>query len=254
MPLNGLASKTVFALGLAGASHAYAESVTDPISTLGIIASHNQYTLEVDDEDSDKERLNQGGLFYTFGNKLTGEEGVIYQIGVEGQYNEKDEITYKSAKAELDFGARAALSTNNYLDIVLGGGYDWGRQEQEDVRVGIFEEDVQLTTKSPFAKAGLGYNYMTPNYTMRLEVGARYSINARSELEIGDASDSVDLRDKVNPYGELSFLWNKGINNMPVSASLYYTQTRYQIDSGSEVADETELKQEQVGLKVGLAF
>lgn len=54
MPLNGLASKTALALGLAGASHAYAESVTDPISTIGVIASHNQYTLDVDD-DSEKD-------------------------------------------------------------------------------------------------------------------------------------------------------------------------------------------------------
>jgi hypothetical protein len=253
MRLNGPASKIALVLGLAGASHAYAESVTDPISTLGIIASYNQYTLEVDD-DREKGQLGLGGLFYTFGNKLTGEEGVIYQIGVEGQYNEKGKSSYKSAKAELDFGARAALSSNNYLDIVLGGGYDWGRQKRDEVSIGFFEEDVQLTTRSPFAKAGLGYNYMTPNYTMRLEVGARYSINARSKLEIGDAGESVDLRDKVNPYGELSFLWNKGINNMPVSASLYYTQIRYQIDSGSTVADKTELKHEQVGLRVGLAF
>src|SRR5690606_19443661 len=125
----------------------------DPISTLGVIGSHNQYKLTVDDE-SDKERLNQGGLYYSFGNKLTGQEGFIYQIGVQGQYREKDDIEYKSAMAELDLGARAALSANNYVDLLVGAGYDWGRTEQDDVTVGIFEEDVQLTTKSPFAKAG----------------------------------------------------------------------------------------------------
>ena len=253
MPLQGLVSKTALAVCLAGASQAYAATATDPISTIGLIGSHNRYTWDTDEDDDQRERLNQGGLFYTFGNKLTGEAGPIYQIGVEGQYNDKDEITYKSAKAELDFGARAALNANNYLDIVIGGGYDWARQEQEDVAFGPFEEDIQLTSKSPFAKAGLGYNYMTPTYSMRLELGARYSISPRSTLEVGDASDSVDLRNKVNPYGELSFLWNKGINSMPVSASLYYLQTRYQVDD-NDVADEPELKQEQVGVKLGLAF
>ena len=49
-------------------------------------------------------------------------------------------------------------------------------------------------------------------------------------------------------------LWNKGINNMPISTSLYYTQTRYELDSSSEFAENSKLKQEQVGLKVGLAF
>jgi hypothetical protein len=89
---------------------------------------------------------------------------------------------------------------------------------------------------------------------VRLEVGARYSIEADSKLKVGGESDTVDLKDKVNPYGELSVLWNKGINNMPISTSLYYTQTRYEIDSDSEFAENSKLKQEQVGLKVGLAF
>ena len=44
---------------------------------------------------------------------------------------------------------------------------------------------------------------------------------------------------------------NKGINNMPISTSLYYTQTRYELDSNSELAENSKLKQEQVGLKVG---
>ena len=63
MQLSSITPKATLALCLAGASQAYADSVTDPISTLGVIASHNQYKLTVDDE-SDKERLNQGGLFF----------------------------------------------------------------------------------------------------------------------------------------------------------------------------------------------
>lgn len=251
MRLNGITSKTALALCLAGASHAYADSITDPISTIGVIGSHNQYKLTVDD-DSDKERLNQGGLYYNFGNKLTGQEGFIYQAGIEGQYRDKDDIEHKSARADIDLGLRAALSANQYVDAIIGGGYDWGRIEQDDV--GPFDSNVKLTSKSPFAKAGLGYNYLTNDYTVRLEVGARYSIDAEARLKVDGESDSVDLKNKVNPYGELSVLWNKGINNLPISTSLYYTQTRYELDSNSEIAERSKLKQEQIGLKVGLAF
>ena len=111
--------------------------------------------------------------------------------------------------------------------------------------------NVKLISKSPFAKAGLGYNYLTPDYTLRLEVGARYSINSEARLKVDGDSDSVDLKDKVNPYGELTVLWNKGINNLPISTSLYYTQTRYELDSNSAIAERSKLKQEQVGLRVG---
>ncbi len=253
MRINGLTTTAALALCLAGTSHAFAQSATGPISNIGVIGSHNQYKLTIDDE-SDKERLNQGGLYYNFGNKLTGQEGFIYQAGIEGQYRDKDDVEFLSARADLDLGLRAALSTNNYVDVIVGGGYDWGRIEQDDVRGGPFEEDVKLTTRSPFAKAGLAYNYLTPDYTVRLEVGARYSIEADSKLKVGGESDTVDLKDKVNPYGELTVLWNKGINNMPISTSLYYTQTRYELDSNSELAENSKLKQEQVGLKVGLAF
>lgn len=247
MPINGLVSKTTLALCLGGVSHAYAESVTDPISTIGIIASQNKYTAELDGFEYDTGlKRTQGGLFYTFGNKLTGQGGLIYQIGVEGQYSEHNELTYKSARAELDVGARAALSTHNYVDIVLGGGYGRDRIELEFPGV---PGEIHQTTKSPFAKAGLGYNYLTPDFTMRLEVGARYSIDPHIDVQFDDFSDSLDLENKVNPYGELSLLWNKGINSVPVSASLYYMQTHYQVEN-----DIVELKQRQIGLKLGVAF
>ncbi len=250
MRLNPLSSTAVLAMCLAG-TQAFAQTATGPISNFGVIGSHNQYKLTIDGE-SDKERLNQGGLYYNFGNKLTGQEGFIYQIGIEGQYREKDDVEYLSARADLDLGLRAALSSNNYIDLIVGGGHDWGRIEQDDV--GLFDEDVELTTRSPFAKAGVGYNYLTPDYTVRLEVGARYSIEAESKLKAAGESDTVDLKDKANPYGELSVLWNKGINNMPISTSLYYTQTRYELDSNSVFADNSKLKKEEIGLKVGLAF
>ena len=74
MRINGLTTTAALALCLAGTSHAFAQSATGPISNIGVIGSHNQYKLTIDDE-SDKARLNQGGLYYNFGNKLTGQEG-----------------------------------------------------------------------------------------------------------------------------------------------------------------------------------
>src|SRR5690606_41210343 len=112
--------------------------------------------------------------------------------------------------ADLDLGLRAAVSTNNYVDLVIGGGYDWGRIEQDDV--GPLDSNVKLTSKSPFAKAGIGYNYLTPDYTVRLEVGARYSMNSEARLKVDGDSDSVDLKDKVNPYGELTGWWSRVLN------------------------------------------
>jgi hypothetical protein len=245
MSINGLVSKITLTLCLGGVSHAYAESVTDPINTFGIIASHNKYMVELDGFEYDTGlKRTQGGLFYTFGNKLTGHGGLIYQIGVEGQYSQHNELTYKSAKAEFDIGARAALSTYNYVDIILGGGYSRDRIELEFSGLPL---ELHQTTKSPFAKAGLGYSYLTPNHTIRVEVGARYSIDPRVEVQLGGPSESVDLENKVNPYGELSVLWNK--KGMPISTSLYYMNTHYQIENNI-----SEVKQRQIGMKVGLAF
>ena len=88
MRINALTTATALALGLTATSQAFAQSATGPISNFGVIGSHNQYKLTVNDE-SDKERLNQGGLYYNFGNKMTGQEGFIYQAGIEGQYRER---------------------------------------------------------------------------------------------------------------------------------------------------------------------
>ena len=103
MRKNAFAGVSVLALCLAG-TQAFAQSATGPFSNFGVIASHNQYKLTIADE-SDKERLNQGGLYYSFGNKLTGQEGFIYQIGAEGQYRDKDDVEYLSARADLDLVA-----------------------------------------------------------------------------------------------------------------------------------------------------
>ena len=41
---------------------------------------------------------------------------------------------------------------------------------------------------------------------------------------------------------------------LPVVAGLYYTRTEYKLDGDSEVADNTKLKRNEYGFKVGIAF
>lgn len=108
---------------------------------------------------------------------------------------------------------------------------------------------VKLDSKTPLAKAGLGYNYLTSDMTARLEVGGRYSIDGRTKLTVEGNSDSIDMKDKLNPYAELTFVFNKGIRDIPVMAGVYYEQTRYELRNGDGRA---KLKQEEVGLKLGL--
>ncbi len=96
----------------------------------------------------------QAGLFYNFGNKLTAESGFIYQAGVDAKFGKKSDNKLKEGQADLDLGWRAALDARNFVDVLVGGGYNWTRYEPESG-----DYDMQLTSKSPFAKAALGYNH-----------------------------------------------------------------------------------------------
>lgn len=236
---------TALAIGISGL--ASAESVTDPKHSFGLSASHNQYRVDTALDD-DKDRLNKGGVFYNWGNKLTGQEGWVYQIGADAQYGERGDSEVKSGRIELDVGGRMQLSTNNYLDLLVGAGYDWDRYEYDGARVAGSKVRSKIDSKTPQAKLAAGYNYLTADNTVRFEAGARYSIDGRTKVKVEGFSDSVDMKNKVNPYAELSVVWNKGINNVPVVTSLYYEQTRNEFRGGSD----TKLKQEEVGLRLGL--
>lgn len=235
-------------LALAGAPlSAFAAPPTDPIFTVGLQGSYNEFKLE-GGSDSEKDDLGQGGVFATFGNKMTAESGLVYQIGAEAKYGEKDDNKLKEAQADLDVGFRAALDARNFVDLTVGGGYSWTRYEPE-----IDDLDTRLTAKSPFAKAAVGYNHQFDNSTLRVEVGARHTIDGRARLKVDDfGSDSVDLKDRTNPYAEVSLLMNQ--KGLPIHAGVYYTRTEYKLDEDSDVADNTKLKRDEYGFKVGLAF
>ncbi|MFL9676594.1 outer membrane beta-barrel protein [Pseudomonas marginalis] len=244
---NFLKHSSLLAL-VAAPAVVFAAPSTDPISTFGILGSYNDFKLEGGSE-SDKEHMPEAGLFYNFGNKLTAESGFIYQAGVEAKYGKKSDNKLKEGQADLDLGWRAALDARNFVDVIVGGGYSWTRYELDSN-----DYDMELTNKSPFAKAALGYNHQFDDMTLRFEAGARRTIDGRTKLKVdGVGSDTVDLKDRTNPYAEVSLLMNQK-GDLPVMAGLYYTRTEYKLDGDSEVADNTRLKRDEYGVKVGIAF
>ena len=79
-------------------------------------------------------------------------------------------------------------------------------------------------------------------------------MGGRARIKVDDfGSDSVDMKDRTNPYAEVSLLMNQN-GDMPINAGVYYTRTEYKIDEDSPVADNTKLKRDEFGVKVGLAF
>lgn len=227
---------------------ALAAPSTDPIATFGALGSYSKFKLEGGSE-SDTDRMGEGGLFFDFGNKLTAESGFIYQAGVQAKYGDHNDTKLKEGQADLDLGWRAAIDARNSVDVIVGGGYNWSRYELESN-----DYDMKLTGKTPFAKAALGYNHQFDDMTLRLEAGARRSLDSKAKLHVDDVgNDTVDLKDRTNPYAEVSLLMNQK-GSMPIMAGLYYTRTEYKLDEDSEVADNVKLKRDEFGVKVGLAF
>ena len=48
-------------------------------------------------------------------------------------------------------------------------------------------------------------------------------------------------------------MWDKGYNGLPLTAGLYYTQHNYELKDKYNIGD-TELKNDEFGLKLGMAF
>ncbi len=248
MPTRKLLAPTCVLALLAAPLAAVAAPSTDPLFTLGLLGSYDKFKFEGGSE-SDSDHLGQGGVFATFGNKLTAESGFIYQAGAQAKYGKKNDNKLKEAQADLDLGWRAALDARNFVDLTVGGGYSWSRFEPQ-----INDLDVELTARSPFAKAALGYNHQFDASTLRVEVGARHTIDGRAKLKVDDfGSDTVDLKDRTNPYAEVSLLLNQN-GGLPLQVGAYYTRTEYKLDEDSAAADNTKLKRDEFGVKLGMAF
>ncbi len=95
-----------------------------------------------------------------------------------------------------------------------------------------------------------GGGYLSnPNLWMLLRAGT--IAETKTTQTIG--SDTVDLKDRTNPYAEVSLLMNQK-GDLPIMAGLYYTRTEYKLDEDSDAADNTKLKRDEFGFKVGVAF
>lgn len=233
---------------IAGPSYAMA---AEPVSTLGIIVAADKYKVKSDNDDIDgrDENLGKGGVFYNYGNKMTGGPGTIFEVGANARYGDKGDSEVKEARADLDLGLRMPLTDRSNFDVLVGAGYDWSRVET-DGNVA----DVEVSNKSPFAKAAVGWHHQSDTLTTRLEVGTRYSIKGKGKVKLVDVgSESVDLKDTYSPYAELNFLWDRG-HAFPLSAGVYYTQTNYELKNKRMLADNTKLESNEFGVKLGVAF
>lgn len=224
---------------------------SEPVSNLGIIVAGDKYKLKSSNDDLDgrDENLGKAGVFYNYGNKMTGGPGTIFELGATARYGEKDDNKVKDARADVDLGLRMPLTDQSNFDVLVGAGYDWSRFEAErDLG------DVEVSNKSPFAKAAIGWHHQGETLTTRLEVGTRYNIKGKGKVKLVDVgSESVDLKNKYSPYAELNFLWDQG-QGFPFSAGVYYTQTNYELKNKRQLASNTKLESNEVGVKLGVTF
>nr|WP_314617935.1 hypothetical protein [uncultured Pseudomonas sp.] len=221
---------------------------TEPRFVVGLIGAYDEFTFH-GGRQSQSEYVGEGGVFASYGNKMTAESGLIYQLGGEGKYAEQNDYKFKDARAALDLGWRVALDARNFADVIVGAGYAWQRFELQTHR-----RDTDLTYKSPFAKAALGYNHQFDTATLRVEGGVRYMVDGRAKLDVqGFDDESSDMKDRANPYAEITLLMNQQ-GDFPIQAGVYYIRTHYELDEDSLVADNTELKRDEYGVKLGLAF
>lgn len=225
-----------------------ATSPTDPVFAFGLLGSYS--VLEFTGHRStNTEHIPEGGLFLNFGNKMTAQTGFIYHAEISGQYSEEKNQTVKDGQVDMDLGWRTDLNTRNFLDLLLGGGYKWNRFQPESNKY-----DIDLTSRTSFAKIAAGYNHRFNTTTLRFEAGIRRVINGDSQLKLhGISSESLDLKDSNNPFAELSFLFNQR-GSIPVLASLYYNRFNYDLDGQFAVTDLDKQTREEYGVKLGLVF
>lgn len=264
MRLSKLSTAVLLGLGLVGMSAAQAESALngDPLSTAGFIGSYNDYKTtihhqDIDDHHKKKTKVGQYGAYYDYGNKLTGEEGWIYQAGILGQYGKKSKVNYYDVRLEAEGGYRWDVAGDSFIDVLGGLGYKWDRDEERVRRSdGFGHHKITMDNRNPYVKAGVGYNYLAPDVTVRLEAGGRYTFSGRVKVKgSGEELNSkhLDLKSQFNPYVELSALWNKGLGNLPVHTAIYYEHDTYKAKHHNDWHGVKTVNNE-VGIKVGLGF
>ncbi|MBF4554919.1 hypothetical protein H7698_02460 [Pseudomonas sp. p50] len=222
-------------------------SPSDPVFAVGFLGSYS--VLEFTGHRStNTEHIPEGGLFLNFGNEMTAQTGFIYHAEITGQYSEEKNQAVTDGQVDVDLGWRTDLNARNFLDLSLGGGYKWNRFQPESSKY-----DIDLTSRTSFAKVAAGYNHRFNTTTLRFEAGIRRVINGDSQLKLhGINSESLDLKATNNPFAELSILLNRG--SIPILASLYYNRFNYDLDGQFAVTDVDKQSREEYGVKLGLVF
>ncbi|WP_339546769.1 hypothetical protein [Pseudomonas sp. RA_35y_Pfl2_P32] len=229
------------------APHSTAAANTEPVIALGLLGSYNE--LEFKGQSNDIERMPEGGLFLNYGNKLTGHAGLVFHAEISGQYSEKQGQRVKDLQADLDLGWRLALDANNFLDLLVGAGYKWNSFDP-----GYNKYDIELTNRTPFAKVAIGYNHQFDNSVLRLEAGARRSLEGDAQLEIqGVSNQTLDLQSSTDPYVELSVLFNQH-GSLPIIASLYYNHFNYEPEGQFDFTQYDKQTRHEYGAKLGIVF
>jgi hypothetical protein len=132
---------------------------------------------------------------------------------------------------------------------LLGGGYKWNRFDPDYKKY-----ETELTSRTPFAKAAIGYNHLFSASTLRLEAGVRKTLDGDAELNIhGVNSSTVDLKDTTNPFVELSWLMNQQ-GAFPLVATLYFNRFKYDLDGQFKLTDYDKQTRDEYGLKIGIVF
>lgn len=220
---------------------------TEPVFAVGLLGSYSE--LEFKGQSNDIERMPEGGVFLNYGNKLTGHAGLVFQAEISGQYSEKQGQRVKDLQADLDLGWRLALDANNFLDLLVGTGYKWNRFDP-----GYNKYDIELTNRSPFAKVAIGYNHQFDTAVLRLEAGARRSLQGEAQLDIqGVSNQTLDLQDSTDPYVELSLLFNQQ-GSLPIIASLYYNRFNYDPEGQFDFTHYDKQIRNEYGAKLGIVF
>lgn len=227
---------------------ANADPASRPLFGVGLIGSYTEMKFSAP-ESTDTAHMPEGGVFLNFGNTMTAESGLVYRAEISGKYAEKYSEEVKDAQVDLDLGWRVALDARNSVDLLAGGGYKYNR-----FAVDIDSYDIDLISRTPFAKLAAGYNHRLNDTTVRVEAGARMAINGDTQLKIDSInSERVDLQNRTNPFVEVTFLFNQQ-GELPIFASLYYNRFKYDLDGAFAIDDLGKQTRDEYGAKVGVTF
>lgn len=227
---------------------ANAKSAFKPLLGVGLLGNYTETAFSQGDFTGTA-HMPEGGGFLNFGNKMTAENGLVYHAEISGKYAEKYSEEVKDAQVDLDLGWRLALGARNSVDLLAGGGYKHNQFSQD-----LDGYHLDLTSRTPFAKLAAGYNHRLTDITVRVAAGARSAINGDTRLKIsGIYSKRVDLKNRTNPFVEVTFLFNRQ-GDLPIFASAYYNRFKYDLDGAFAIAQLDKQTRDEYGAKLGVTF